>query len=63
MSEFKCKKKPEPENWRIFHHSLKIAAEILEETEFNPSAIQQGTIIGLLSSNVNEVYARNIAGN
>jgi hypothetical protein len=63
MSEFKCVRKPEPANWRVFHHALSIIAEILKETDFNPSAKQEATILGLLSSNVNEIYTRTIPGN
>lgn len=63
MSEFKCTKKATPANWRVFHHSLSIINKILEKTDFNPSAKQEATILGLLSSNVNEIYARNIPGN
>jgi len=63
MSEFKCTKKAEPANWRVFHHALSIISEILKETDFNPSAKQEATILGLLSSNVNEIYTRTIPGN
>lgn len=58
--EFKVARKPTPPNWRLLHHSLKIVADILEETDFDPSIKQQETILRLLSSQVGEVYARDL---
>lgn len=58
--EFKTARKPVPSNWRLFHHSLKIAADILEETDFEPSIKQQETILRLLSSQVSNTYARDL---
>lgn len=49
---------PKKQNFRLFNQALKIASEILEETNFNPSIKQQGTIFRLLASNIGTIYAR-----
>lgn len=51
---------PKKTNWRLFNQALKITSEILEETNFNPSQKQQGTIFRLLASNIGTIYARGI---
>jgi hypothetical protein len=63
MSEFVCIRKPRRSNWHLLHHALVICADIIKETDFNPSIKQQDTIIKLLAKNISELYAADIRKN
>lgn len=47
--------------WRLFAHALSICAEILAETDFNPSGKQRLTILNLIRSNMRELYGSGLS--